>query len=60
MVFLVFVLHSFTKSQERPNVADWPHVVQESGGSGTPASSPVSQAREDSRVKPCDPAGHKV
>lgn len=54
---VVCVLHSFTKSQERPNVVDWPHVVPGSSGRGTPASSHVSQAREtvgSSRVIPPD------
>jgi hypothetical protein len=37
------------KSQERPNVADWPQGASRSTVRGTPTSSSVSQAREDSR-----------
>ncbi|KAK4024661.1 hypothetical protein OUZ56_010083 [Daphnia magna] len=35
-------------------------IVSGSSGRGTPVSSPVSQAREDSWVEPRDPVGPKV
>ena len=38
------------KSQERPNVADWPQGGTDRPSEGHPSSSSVSQAREDSRI----------
>jgi hypothetical protein len=39
--------------RDRRSVADWPHRVTGSTNKGTPASSSVSQTREDSRVDSC-------